>query len=306
MRVPVPLVILLCLAVVGGVWWSGTRQHDFLRPPSGEKLAMIRAKVGDSLPPADRSGAPAAEVSVPAAPEPTPSADPKVPPHAAQETFDLAAYREAALNDAASFGALARQLESRGELQKALLAWERILDTATVPDKGVTAEALAAVKRLRPGVPAWNADPASAISIILHAGTGESTAAILAPVLEGVAREMENASSGILKINTRISAGADITGAARRPPIALWLSGSGDHARDTEVIAFTSRSPETLRGDVLKTLFQLVRSVTGRSVSLKVPDVDSSVDNPVEPFHSHITRLVWREFGSWANNPPVD
>jgi hypothetical protein len=48
------VVLLLCACVIGGVWWHGTRSHDFLTPPPESKLAAIHAKAGSSPPPADQ------------------------------------------------------------------------------------------------------------------------------------------------------------------------------------------------------------------------------------------------------------
>lgn len=297
MRVPIPVVILLCFCVVGGVWWNGTRKHDFLSAPSEIQLALIREKAGDGKHakehPSDVSMAPqTAEAIKPIRVSPTPQ--PK------DDSPQLAEYRNQAVNDPALLLEMARQLETQGKLQRSLLAWERLLDSAK-PDEARTAEALQAIKRLRPALPEWNIDPAKTITITLHAGTGKTTAEILTPVLEGIARDLGPASSGILKIIPIVTAGRDIPKSRGPAPIALWFSGLGVEPRSTEVFAFTSGPPEMLRDDVLKILLRVIRSHLGRTASLTVPEAASTDENPLDSIHSRITRLGWLELGSRLN-----
>ena len=84
-----------------------------------------------------------------------------------------------------------------GEFQRALLAWERVIDL-TKPDETQAAAAISAIKRLRPTLPNWNTSPESAIAIELHAGTGKTMAKTLTPVLESVARDVEAAVRALL------------------------------------------------------------------------------------------------------------
>lgn len=50
MRVPIPAVISLVLAVLAGVWWTNTRDLDFTTPPSSAHLEEIRLKIESSFP----------------------------------------------------------------------------------------------------------------------------------------------------------------------------------------------------------------------------------------------------------------
>lgn len=281
MRVPIPVVILLCLSVVGGVWWTGTRQRDFLSHPSENQVAVIGQK-SDSTPPAPQSS------------------DLKVAPQPQEDPPQLADYRDEALKDPAALTKLALQMETQGKLQRSLLAWERVLDSAP-PDEARTSEALQAIKRLRPALPAWNTDPAKTIAITIHAGTGKSTAEILTPVLEEIARDLQQASSGTLKITASVTAGNDIPKSRGPAPIALWFAGSGVGSDSTQVRVSTIGPAEVLRDDVLKTLLQIIRSQLGRTTSLTAPETVKPDENPLEAMHIRITRLGWLELGSSLN-----
>ncbi len=301
------MVILLVLAVVGGVWWSNTRHMDFLTPPSAEKLESIRIKVESSLPRADQ---PDDAISVPLVvkePEPPPP-----PPPVEEPEIDLGdlttpptlqSYGELAPQSSAHLIELATGLEKKGEFERALLAWERVVDL-TPADAAQADTAISAIKRLRPTLPDWNSNPDAQIKITLHAGTGKKLAKTLTPILEGVARDLEAASSGIVKVTAAVTVGKTSTSAKAPTPVALWLAGPGKKPTSTEVLSFTVDSPDNLRQNILKTVFQLVRSQLGRDTAYTPPAALADGEDPQSALNFRITRLCWSEFAAGLNLPP--
>lgn len=305
MRVPIPLVILLCLAVVGGAWWYGTRNADFLSPPPEAKLAEIRSRAAYPVPathsPVDAI-AKAAETP-PAPPPPLPEV-----PKPVIELGDLESppvlheYADIADKGAAHLIDLAVLLETEGEFQRALLAWERVIDS-TKPDETQAISATSAIKRLRSAIPDWNKDPASAIAITLQAGTGKKTAKLLTPVLEQAARDIELASAGLLKVKAAITAGKDRKADTGPAPVALWLAGPAKGSRSTEVLSFTVGTPESLTEEINKTVFQIIRGYLTRAIQLTPPVAIEEGEKPLDALGSHITRRQWRDLGTVLNQP---
>jgi hypothetical protein len=298
-RVPIPVVLLLVLAVVGGVWWFNTRHMDFLTPPSAARLEEIRISVESSLPRGDEKADAVSAPVVVQEPESAPAVETKpaidlgdlsVPP-------TLASYKDFAPQGPAHMIEVAKALEEKGEFQRALFAWERVIDL-TQADEAQAAMAISSIKRLRPTLPDWNVNEATMTSITLHAGTGTKLAKALTPVLESVARDLEKASSGTIKVKAVVTAGKSSTLAKGPSPVAIWLAGPDKKSASTDVLSFTVDSPDALRETTLKNVFQLVRSQLARSGTYIPPAALADKENPLDALNSRITRLCWSEFAA--------
>jgi hypothetical protein len=303
-RVPVPVVLLLCLSVIVGVWWINTDRMDFMTPPTGAQIAEIKRKAESSNAQPERMNEPVKPPTLrPGLPE---AAAPDIaPPPPAIELGDLdtpptlEAYSDRVLDGYTKLAELAGVLEKEGEFQRALLAWERSLDMAK-PDTAQAAAAIASISRLRPSLPDWNTDPAAAIHIVLHAGTGPALAPGLKPVLEEVARELTIASGGTLRVTADLAVGK--RNAPKGPiPAALWLSGPSKESASTDVLSFTVEPTDDLAKEVYQTVFQLVASHLKRAGHLTPPVEPTGEETHQQAMQSHITRLSWREFGKSLN-----
>lgn len=305
-RVPSPVVILLIFPVVGGIWWWNTRDIDFVTPPSAEKMEQVRRWAKSSLPvdneaenlPAPQPSPVIAELPAPSVEEPTPQVnvgDLTIP-------ATLQSYGEFAPEGAEQLAEVAEALEKQGEFLRALLAWERVIDL-TKPTENQAATAISAIKRLRPTLPDWNSKPEAAITIVLHTGTGKKMAKTLAPIVENIARDLEAASSGILKVSVTVTAGKSNT--LKGPaPVALWLTGAGKSSSATETLSFTLDSQDVLRTEILKTVFLLIQSQLSRTTAYTPPAALSEKEDPQSALNFRVTRLCWSEFAAGLNLPP--
>jgi hypothetical protein len=300
------VVILLILAVVGGTWWTNTRHLDFMTPPPEATLQEIRIKVESSFPRADQldDAVSAPVVISPPPPPPAPIVEAKLPIDLGNLRTPLALqnYGELSPKGADYLIELATALEAQSELRRGLLAWERVLDLGK-PDAAQITTALAAIKRLRSTLPEWNSKPETAIKLTLHASTGKKLAKPLTATLESVAGDLERASSGIVKIKTSVVIGKT-NGTNKGPvPIALWLSGPDRQSSSTEVLSFTADSAETLRHDVLKTAYLLIRNHMASSTAYTPPADLAEGEDPQAALNFRITRLAWSEFAAAMNLP---
>lgn len=300
------MVIVLSLLVIGGTWWQGTRKLDFLTPPPPSRLEEVKTKVLESFPaPKEPPVAPAPPPPLQGQQEPPVETRPEIDLGQLGHPPSLNEYMDRSEQGAAHFVELAGQLEEKGEIQRALLAWERTLDVGKPTAEQANA-AVSALQRLRPKVPDWNTDSGKTITITLQAGTARGTARILAPLLEETAAELTKASSGILKVTTKLTPGKDAKGGKDNiSPIAIWLGGNGKDTRSTEVLSFTATSKETLPLELKRSVFQVLRGFLTRGGTQQPPPPLPENGSPVDAFNSHITRQQWFGLGTVLNLPVV-
>ncbi len=308
MHIPLPLVILLCLSWASGLWWFGTRNADFLTPPTESELVKIRSQVQLSMPQPDH---PADAVSATRLPEEVTPPQPEIPkpikvhgdltrPPTLDEYLSLASEGSAFLID------LAVLLESKQQSQRALIAWERVIDS-TKPDDSQSKAAIAAIHRLRATLPNWNTDPTQSIPVTLHASTTSKTAKTLTPILEETARDLERASAGILKVTTSITTKSSKSTSATHPPVALWLTGTAKKPSSTLVLSFKYNSSKTLLDDTRKTVFQILSGYITKETTLPPPRAIAGSTSPLTALNSHLTRRSWQQLGRKLNSPsPVN
>jgi hypothetical protein len=311
-RVPLPFVCLLAIAVTLGSWWAFTRRIDFLTPPSAESLAVTSQRALASLP--------RAEVPLPAQP-PKPRQVDRSPPRRIQtrppESSADAATRHPSLDtyvDRAAKGSrhlieLSTLVEASGDRQRALLGWERVLDS-TKPQATHLAAAIAAVKRLRPLVPAWSARNAP-FPVVIRLNTSKKFEYELKPILNQVAAELEQASAGILKVSTVLTANRKSSTRTAATPFALWLTGPAEDSPSTATFSFTITREANLHPEILRYLFKVVCNRLAENKKFTAITTPPKTEATLDALSYRITRLRWHEFGQSLNprpapTPPAD
>jgi hypothetical protein len=303
-RVPIPVVLFLVLAVVGGIWWKNTRHMDFLKEPSVRELEQTRLGVEKRLAELVQLPIPQIPELLPPPPPPEP-APPVVPENPIVDLGDLKSavtlqdYAKLVPQGAGALIELAMALEARGELMRASLAWERVVDLSK-PTTAQLATALSAIKRLRPTLPDWNTKPESAITLRLQVTVGKKLSKALTENLRSLAKSMESASSKIVKIETKVS-----TTKSSKTQNALLVSMAGTTKKPTTSESITTAAtPETLRHDILKAVFRIVANhLRETSTYSPVPAMNDG-GSPQEALEFHVTRLCWQEFANGMNIPP--
>lgn len=310
-RIPIPLAIVLLLALIAGIWWKETRHFDFMTPPTPEKLAEIKKKTELSLaaPPKvddaiivkgtlnpDLIQKPI-EPSLPVEP-PKPAIDPGN--LSTSPTLDL--YADQAFKGAVYMVELASYLETEGHLLRSHLAWERVLDSTKPEEEQLTA-AVNALKRLQPSIAKWNNDPAKSTTIVIQAGTGKKITKKLKPILEQAAKNIETASSGLLKVKTNITVGKGQTLNQGATPVAIWFSGDIKDAPATEVLSFTAEDNDNLDLLTSQTLYSVLRSYFARTTLTPPPQAPEN-EPFLETLQKRVTRLTWERLGTALNAKP--
>lgn len=309
MRIPIWLSVLLVLATVSLTWWLGSRHYDFLGPlPETDSLA--------GAPPADAaSEAPdtAAEplVEPPQAPLETtgpPTATPPLPlplplPLISHDDPDLPAALDAYLLESrlgtAELAARATALEQAGKRERALLAWERVLDSGN-PALSWRGPAQTAIRRLRDSLPPWNQDPDESIALMIQIGADIRFGDTLELAATEAATQIEHASSGVLRVEALVTLGEAAGPETEALPVAVWITDNADPPKSsTEVLSFTTPPEEAavLNRRILATIYDLVRGRLEKERSwAPLPILDGEGD-PLDALETALTRRAWDEFG---------
>ncbi|WP_193214496.1 hypothetical protein [Luteolibacter marinus] len=295
-RVPIPVVLLLGAAAIGVPWWQGTKDMDFMTPPSDLRLELVRYQASAKLPKQASLFSAESKAKQAKAFQSPIKAPPVIHPGDIHAPAEIDAYREHAGEGAAALIELAVHLEEQSANPRALLAWERVLDSCQA-DESQQAAALAGIKRLRPLVAAWNIDPAAGIPLILEVSLSKGTPAEgLDELLAGCAGILTKKSSGLLTLTSRIEKLE--TKAATPPLLSLQILDDGPSATSTGLIELPlATDPERTRRELLAAAYKLVASQLAAATDFTPPAPLDAGDDPAAALGFSITRLCWKEFG---------
>ncbi len=303
------LVVPLCLLFVGMLWWARIRNHEPL-PPADATTPVAVTPPGPATPavPAVVPEAPPVQEVV-IVPEPEPAIQiPEIPLSGFEISPGIQEYAEHGPLGAPSMIQLATALEAAGQFQRALLAWERVLDSMNAADDQ-RATACQAIKRLRPTLPDWNADPKSSLPLVIHVSTHTSHKEALTPILNELPKVLATASSAIvtLKVN------AEFAKTGRPDPavpaaVAIWFSRAATDEQTSPVTAFTPHSGEPLRDQLLSAIFKALAGQIAKSgAPLIAPRATASAEaTAAASLGELVTRAQWQSFASSLATPGSD
>jgi hypothetical protein len=209
----------------------------------------------------------------------------------------LDCYRHLAARGAMVMSDLATQLEVRGETQRALLAWERVID-ATDADSAQQDGARKAIQRLRNETPLWNVDPTTSTTALLHVSCDRERGKALESTLKEILALMNRSSSGLIDLKLKLRTSPKAASGAPPQPVALWFSDTtkDDVISKTVSIPLTQASAEEQKRQLLTAIYKLLReSLKGRQ-DIR-PLVDPQGHDPAVLLESAVTRRTWE---AWA------
>jgi len=304
-RVPLPVVILLTVGTVVLPWWYGTRNMDFMTPPSDLVLARVRVAAAMNHRSKSRLFSIKRERNEKATIESPIRAAPAIDPGDPSSPAPLNAYADHAAEGPGAFVTLAVHLEEQAGNARALLAWERVLDVCR-PDDSQRQAAISGIQRLRPAVAPWNIDPLAAKQLVIEATVPANVPAdALEEVVTKCANELNRHSSGLIRFEPRVDRPERKGSPA--PVLSLQFTANGPGAASTGLLDIDiPPEPELLRREILAGAFKLVASQLAAATELSplVPLADG--ESPSAALELKITRLAWSEFGKslLPGNPP--
>lgn len=264
--------------------------YDFLTPPNEKKLSQVRATWQKHIP-----HIPPPRVSIPKKPT-TPKA-PKAPHFdlgdllaaPSLSTYDNYMQRPDILEKIAPI------LEKKGEKQRALLAWERLVESPQASAQQYQ-QSKENIQRLKTSLPPWNPDPLAAIPLSLHIGATPPDKALLLQALKDVAHLVESSSGYTIRLTTSLHIGKGKTPLhLNKTPMAIWIKGKKEETLPLSFMVNPYDS-EALKEGFLRAVFMLLISdMKMRHIPFlpTVPDKKSPVQKAL---FSCISRHQWELF----------
>ncbi|MGB2011533.1 MAG: hypothetical protein ACPH5P_07240 [Akkermansiaceae bacterium] len=308
MHIPVRTVGALSVIAALTTWFIGTRDMDFAQPPTPKEYIEITEEWNKSKPriaPTDTAAVSPLHSSI--------ENKPSLPgfPRSGASFLPLDLNRKPSLSEfgtlegkgAGHLVLLARHLQSSGQSEFALLAWERILDMAH-PSAQQREMALSSIRELKGTIAPWNPNPRDGITLQLRAGASIKKGIHLEKALQAVAKEMSKASGNIINMEAQISLAKSSASQNSVAPVAIWISKESAEesspSAETALVSFTADTANAaaLTSEIQAGVYDLVRAHLAIETSFSELPVRLEDSEPGDLIAHYITRLMWREFAN--------
>jgi len=296
MRIPWYLVVLLATAVFGCGLWLGARHKDYTIAPDDQAILQSVSewkRKHPSLPPRERA-LPSPQPVEKTKARPEKISAPQIPLGQLETMPGLERFREHRDYGTDSFIQLAIQLESSGQLDHALLAWERVIDS-TDTNAEQSLQARKAITALRSAQSIWNIDSEDNFDIILHINTPAEHKTQISALLGQVSDDIRDASSHQVAPQVLLKVTPQRDGYPS-PPIRVWFSSTDKEAKETPQLTLQFNENEAPLDELL--YMAIYRSISGQlqqSSDLMPPATLSTAETPRESLTTNLTRLHWKE-----------
>ena len=307
MTVPLKFAIPLLFIIPLVVWFSGIRKYDFVNPrviPANELRPAFASPVEIQIAGIDNGTS--ATTPAEEAPE-----LPEIDPGDFQTAPGLDEYQSDALLGAATMLKLAQKLQSAGQVQRAVLALERVLDST--PSGGTaSAEAEKALVNLKATLPLWNSDPEAAVPLEIHLDTARSSDS-LSGAITTLSELIKVGSGNQCQPTFQIHLSEPPNQPLPSLPVAIWLTVPGEDPEKPSlaVVTLAPKSDEDLDSRLTHGLYRLLaRRIKSIAQLTTLPPLLQGED-PENAVVNKVTRLAWKQilatpFQSLEAGPPTE
>ena len=306
-KVAIPLLILVPLVA----WLIGIRKYDFMTPrfiPAHE----LRPEFA-SPPDQEVSALLKGHRSKLSTQQPTR----ETPQLSHIEFGDLQAspglddYRDQAHLGALALFDLAQRLQNAGHVQRAVLAYERVLDSSPT-GSSIQEKSENALVNLKTALPMWNPDSTAAVPLQIHLNTArdpESLTGTITTLTELIVIGSGNQCQPAFHIHSSPTPSAPLSSV----PVAAWMT-VPEEDPDKPSLAVVTVTPQTdseLDSHLTHGLYRLiVRRITSIG-NLTPPPPLLQGEDPENALINKVTRLAWKEilstpFQSLEAGPPSE
>ncbi len=299
MKFPLPIAIPLCILVVVATWMFRAKAYNAsLEPPTDQELADAKNSY------ANKEG-PIQEVQP--AHRPAILVKPKIKQEVVEQIEKptvleemafvqiapaLDEYRAAGNKGPDYLNLLASQLTEASYGERALLAYERILDSSVV-DAIKQDAAISKIQSIRTYIPNWVVDPSESTELTLNIEVTKDKTKATEAAMKQITEVMNQASSGLLSISTKLHTKKTTTDEAAAT-LGIWLSHSKDLKKPAQVFSAKFDSENTNVSLKRITYSMLRHHFSNKTTFQPLPELQENAD-PQLLISCGITRLLWSE-----------
>lgn len=295
MRIPLYICIPLALGLFGGLIWYGAHDAEFTTEPSDLEISQALSEWKAKHPPLPaREFTPVIAPQKLATPEEEPQKEAPAIPHgdlSVSPSLDL--YTDISSQSAESFEQLAIELETKGNLQHSLLAWERSIDHC---DNEHATKAHKAIAQLRSALPIWNPDSEVAFPLAIHIHAPEAQAESIEALRDTLSHTLLESSSYIVTPQIELTSVAPRSGFPE-PPIRIWLSSTDPEPKLTPQLTFRFKPEEDSFSLEEQLYLAIYRSISGHFLQIENITPPASIathDSAKFALGTYLTRRHWQ------------
>ena len=283
----IPILVIIPISV----WIIGTHKYDFMTP----KEIPANKLRPDFASPVNREIADSVTARHPPLSEPETPPLPKIEMGNLQTSPDLDEYLLDSESGSAALLHLATRLLQAGQVQRAILAYERILDS-TPHESTHRTEAETSLQNLKPSLPLWNPDPSAALPLTINLSTARDPESLSQSLLT-LTKLIRAGSGNLCQPKFQINSAPKPTVELPSLPIALWLTIPGEDAEKPSlaIVSVSPQSKDDLEDALIRALFQMLQSRIQTIGNLTTPIFPNNNPSPQNALLNRITRLAWKQ-----------
>ena len=291
MHIPLKISLPLLLIAPTAVWFWGTQKYDFLTPrdiPEHELRPEFASPVNsDIVASLHKLRQPKEEPKPPPIPDLDPG-DLLTPP-------SLSEYQQYAEQGAPAILKLAEKLQNEGRIQRAALAYERIIDSTPVTSIE-REQAEVTLEALKTTLPLWNIEPNEAVPLTINIVTARSEDS-LQPSLAAISELIAVSSGGLCRPNFALQVSPTPSEELPALPIVLWLTVAGEdlEAPSLPVLTIAPSADTELDSRLAFSIYRLLARRIEENRALTTPPPLLQTENPETELVAKITRLSWNQ-----------
>ncbi len=291
LKVPGPIVTLLCLTIMGTAWYFGAKKHSFLEFDESFNASIPHMDFGTPI-----STEPLSEnetIEGVFSPKALVFSLNKVglTTEVLQQAPGLSLFHKIAQESPESLPQLALYLERQGELELSRLVYERMIDSSEHRELSLV-EVRKHLLRLSQTTSMWVSDPAETTALTLHLSSSSALKSQLVQYLQQLTPYIYQCSGGLVKLEAELTLKENSNSGNL---VSFWVEGTGPKGKKSQTL--TKMIPSSDASEAFfASFYELVSAHLSLTPQLLNPPPLTTALSAKEQLSTDISRWMWMIF----------